>query len=293
MCVGQEENDDLFGINIQGVEQKITHLQIVSMRKKKNTRRDVQYWCLLQDRSKVQVYAADVQSNFTKEFISTCRKAAKFVPLQIGSSESRGLLTGSETFPSLSSISQDESCESPTSNGGTISLHSSLKYRDIRGRGFCVPLSLASALHELEASNSKGEDLGALLSAAACQVAGAKKQLKAAKSFLRGAGWTCNPLTKDSVIFDPLTDISEFPTLALLKGTRHAITILGEQIFDANKEHALPLNLLSLKRCVGKGREYQGIGNADRFMPGAKARKGIRVSESVRSQEPSRKRAKV
>ena len=62
---------------------------------------------------------------------------------------------------------------------------------------------------------------------------------------MREAGWKVVPLTKGRD-FDPLIDRSDFPTLIFLKGTLYAITITGNEIFDANEEFSLPLVLDSL-----------------------------------------------
>ena len=137
-------------------------------------------------------------------------------------------------------------------------------------------MSLASALHTLQASSCNGKDLGSLLFASASHIAHEKKQLKAARSFMREAGWKVVPLTRGQD-FDPLTDRSDFPTLILLKGTLHAITIVGNEIFDANEEFSLPLDLDSLHRCAGYNHQYLGVSSADRFMAGAKASKGIKA----------------
>jgi len=233
----------------------------------------------------IQVHAADIHANLSKEFITKCKGSSCFLPLPIGSSEVRGLGEGqaaidsAETCKTSSSAVQDDLNETPSSFGCSISLRSFVQYRDQDFQSFCVPLSLASALHALGASNCRGQDLGSLLFSSAPRIAQAKKQLKAARNFMCEAGWEVVPLTR-AEHFDPLVDKSKFPTLVLLQGTLHAITIVGNEIFDANEQFALPLNLHSLQRCAGFDHQYLGVACADRFRAGAKASRGIRASAS-------------
>ena len=231
----------------------------------------------------IQVHAADIHANFSKEFITKCKGSSCFLPLPIGSSEVRGLGEGqaaidsaidsAETCKTSSSAVQDDLNETPSSFGCSISLRSFVQYQDQDFQNFCVPLSLASALHALGASNCRGQDLASLLFASAPRIAQAKKQLKAARNFMCEAGWEVVPLTR-AEHFDPLVDKSKFPTLVLLQGTLHAITIVGNDIFDANEQFALPLDLHSLQRCAGFDHQYLGVACADRFRAGAKASRG-------------------
>jgi len=52
---------------------------------------------------------------------------------------------------------------------------------------------------------------------------------------------------------DVLSDISGFPTLCILKGedgaTNHAVTVVGNWVFDANLDKAIPLCRSSLDWC--------------------------------------------
>ena len=85
-------------------------------------RRSIEYLCLLEDRSVIQVHAADIHANLSKEFITKC-KGSCFLPLPIGSSEVRGLgggqaaIDSAETCKTSSSAVQDDLNETPTSGG--------------------------------------------------------------------------------------------------------------------------------------------------------------------------------
>lgn len=61
---------------------------------------------------------------------------------------------GAENCKPSSSAAQGDPDESPAS-GGAISLRSPVQYQDEGFEGFCVPLSLASALHTLLAIAKK------------------------------------------------------------------------------------------------------------------------------------------
>ena len=119
-------------------------------------RRSIEYLCLLEDRSVIQVHAADIHANFSKEFITKCKGSSCFLPLPIGSSEVRGLGEGqaaidsAETCKTSSSAVQDDLNETPSSFGCSISLRSFVQYRDQDFQDSCEPLSLASVLHTLD-----------------------------------------------------------------------------------------------------------------------------------------------
>ena len=73
----------------------------------------------------IQVHAADIHANFSKEFITKCKGSSCFLPLPIGSSEVRGLGEGqaaidsaidsAETCKTSSSAVQDDLNETPSS----------------------------------------------------------------------------------------------------------------------------------------------------------------------------------
>jgi len=97
-------------------------------------------------------------------------------------------------------------------------------------------------------------------------------------------GWHVKP---EGDTFDPLTDGSQFPVVIQLvarahgssvRYTTHAVTKLGNWIFDANETHALPARdaaetRLSLDRCCGHGCNFDGIVRALRLVPGKQRRK--------------------
>ena len=73
---------------------------------------------------------------------------------------------------------------------------------------------------------------------------------------------------------NPLADVSPHPTTVQLIGSEggvgHAVTIVGEWIFDATQPHALPLTRASLDFCcstAGVAVAYVGVLRAVRFMP--------------------------
>jgi len=71
---------------------------------------------------------------------------------------------------------------------------------------------------------------------------------------------------------DILKDRSVFPTLCVLRGkdggVNHAVTIVGDWIFDGNNSEALPLNQTSLDWCCSMENikvMYDGVHKAYRF----------------------------
>ena len=66
-----------------------------------------------------------------------------------------------------------------------------------------------------------------------------------------------------------LADVSDFPTVAILwatdGGIEHAVTVVGNWVFDSNLDRALPLSKGALDWCCVS--EYKGVYWAMRFKP--------------------------
>ena len=112
------------GRNSKGNLLKIEGLKVLCQKRKHmSKRRSIEYLCLLEDRSVIQVHAADIHANLSKEFITKCKGSSCFLPLPIGSSEVRGLgggqaaIDSAETCKTSSSAVQDDLNETPTSGG--------------------------------------------------------------------------------------------------------------------------------------------------------------------------------
>ena len=75
------------GTNGKGELLKIEGLKVLCQKRKyMSKRRSIQYLCLLADRSVIQVHAADIHTNLSKDFIAACKESSCFLPIPIGSS---------------------------------------------------------------------------------------------------------------------------------------------------------------------------------------------------------------
>ena len=68
---------------------------------------------------------------------------------------------------------------------------------------------------------------------------------------------------------DPFTFNAAFPTV-LQVSAQHAITILGDRIFDYNESKSLPLTVKNLSRCIGRKYEGGALYRGYTFVPSKK-----------------------
>ena len=103
-------------------------------------------------------------------------------------------------------------------------------------------------------------------------------------------GWT---VTDMRMPFDPLSDISPYPTLLQIEDSdgdpSHSVTTLGHLIFDGNKRHALDLTKEGLDSCCLDQQDETGavrattfhrVVRAYRIAPGKRARKALKRKAS-------------
>ena len=132
------------------------------------------------------------------------------------------------------------------------------------GADLCVAYWLASAVRHL-GDRSAAATIAACAAAAAtsCDAIGYVRDVVNADV----AGWGVRPLHDH----DPLQAHAAEPTLLQLVGSdgagTHAVTTLGDLIFDSAEVHVLPLTRASLDRCVGShlnGATFSHVGRAVR-----------------------------
>lgn len=193
-----------------------------------------------------------VAVNFTAEFVSCCTASpdtAQHVPVGRAAS-----LAGGALPPTLCGSHCETPCIVPVV---------CFRQGDVDG---CVPYSAASALVHAAAVDTRG--LPFAPSIADLQSPSDPNALKSVLVFVNQhvAGWQAHKLHKH----DPLANPSPDPIVLQLEdsdGDRsHAVTTLGEWIFDANKTNAVPLTKAGLDACCLGKATYKGVVRAVRLV---------------------------
>ena len=132
---------------------------------------------------------------------------------------------------------------------------------------YCLHYSFASAMHHVGL-----RDISFAIADLARKNTGIAENWKSLVQEMRDRmGWLqCTKFTKGRL--DPLTNISIYPTLLILQGENgsidHAVTTVGEWLFDANRRHAERITKELLDWCVSSDEEassYKQVYLAFRF----------------------------
>jgi hypothetical protein len=209
-----------------------------------------------------------VRRNFTRDFVDLCiTKNGKYVAIPVGSSAG-AVSDGDDGTPEV-------------------------KYqqsRDPLGKNACVMYGLASALFFLGATDKDKKPIDAEIK----NLDRLKYQgniMKMVRVSLRKKSWNTRIIDK----FDPLLDKSDTPTVMQIHSSSgsvsHAVTIVGDLIFDSNKTHAVRLDATGLDRvCLGSD-TFRKAKSAFRLVPWKTKRRMSRLKRysCANAKPPSKK----
>ena len=162
-----------------------------------------------------------VRENFSNEFVDLCRATPRkyvFVPVGRSSSTCALSVVNHEGRP-------------PVAYQQTM---------DRAGKTGCVAYGLSSALHYIGATDKWGNQIShSVMKFHNPKFLG--NRMTSYKMPLCKLGWGCTTMTS----FDPLKNVSPMPTVMQLLTSSgccaHAVTLVGNWIFDSNKTHAVYL----------------------------------------------------